>query len=497
MECKYCELDIRRGDYHEHSEQCGSRTDFCELCNQRVMLKEMSEHKLTKCGHMRAESPLQRYQLEGMGLLGQQDGGESDSSDDFNPNYYPPHVIGRPTTPPPPYERRNDESMHVDPHWLQTVAEACGEDNLDALLAQNVFFENMRSVRSDGNFAASGPAVVSHDNHVTTEESSEDGRFTLSNYVCTLYMRFNEGFLITECSIVREKPPIAHDRPGDNRLLDEDFSRQLAATNEQDDFFLAQRMQEREVMGHSRTLYEEKTVREIATEAEREERERESEEEGENSWREMEEGSRREVEEEDEEVKSKAANKAANKAEQEELERLYEDELAAKKLEIEELAKKLKESTENQKRLQKDIEERREEIDSLRLATELQKADLAEGHKALWRKTARTPQLDDERLARRLQMKEDRLQYSHTHLEEEEEPRPKSPPSQSYADDTFSEKIPCQWCAKLIPFEQVMLHQVSDIIMNVSFILLSPCAPSNHAMMISLEEEWKVGMGPV
>ena len=174
VECKYCELDIRRADYPEHTDQCGSRTDFCEQCNMRVMLKDMSEHKLTKCGHMKAESPLQRYQLEGMGLVGQSEG-ESDSSDDLNPNYYPPHGIGHSTTPPPAYERRNDDSMHVDPYWLQTVAEACGEDNLDTLLAQNVFFENMRNVRSDGHYAASGPAVVSHDDHVTTEDSSEDG----------------------------------------------------------------------------------------------------------------------------------------------------------------------------------------------------------------------------------------------------------------------------------------------------------------------------------
>ena len=212
VECKYCELEVRRADYHEHAEQCGSRTDFCELCNQRVMLKEMSEHKLTKCGHMRAESPLQRYQLEGMGLVGQ-DGGESDSSDDFNPNYYPSHGIGRSTTPPPAYERRNDESMHVDPHWLQTVAEACGEDNLDALLAQNVFFENMRSVRSDGHHVASEP-VVSHDNHVTTEESSEDGMFrdNAVKITCTYVDEMSIFFSQKVVLCVRSHPLLVKDK---------------------------------------------------------------------------------------------------------------------------------------------------------------------------------------------------------------------------------------------------------------------------------------------
>ena len=172
VECKYCELEVRRGDYPEHTEGCGSRTDFCELCNQRVMLKEMNEHKAMKCGHMKAESPLRRYELEQMGLIGQ-DGGESDSGDEFNLPYHP-HMIGRSVTPPPPYERHHDDSMRVDPHWLQTVAEACGEDNLDALLAQNVFYENMRSVRSGDHHVTSEP-MRPRDSHVTTEDSSEDG----------------------------------------------------------------------------------------------------------------------------------------------------------------------------------------------------------------------------------------------------------------------------------------------------------------------------------
>ena len=220
---------------------------------------------------------------------------------------------------------------------------------------------------------------------------------------------------------MREKPPLfVH---GDNRLVDEDLSQELAVTKERDDFYLAQRMQEREVMGHSRTLYEEKRVREIARETEER---------------------RREVElGEDEEVKSKASDEV----------RKYEEELAVKQREMEELARKL--------------EETKGEIDNLRLATQLQKEDLAEGHKALWRQTSHTSQLADESLARRLQIKEDKLQYGHTYLEGEE-PRSKAPPTQSFADDT-SEKIPCQWCEKLIPFEQVMLHQVSGEAMDAQF----------------------------
>lgn len=250
---------------------------------------------------------------------------------------------------------------------------------------------------------------------------------------------------------MREKPGIGQDDQGDNRLLDEDFARQLAATDEQDDFFFAQRMQEREVMGHSKTLYEEKRVREIAREVEGEKREREIAREVEG-----------EIEGEIEEEKAEEVRSKVGTAEREELDKMYEEEIAAKQLKIDELAKRLKESTESQRLLQQRMEETKGEIESLRLATQLQKKDLAEGHQALWKKTAHTcnSQLADENLARRMQMNEDRLQYNHSHLEEEE-PRPKTPPTQSYVDDS-SEKIPCQWCEKLIPFEQVMLHQVSN-----------------------------------
>ena len=128
------------------------------------MLKDMSEHKAMKCGHMKAESALCPSDLRNMGL-------DSDSeSDDF---YLPPGN-NLPVAPPPRYGEHRDDSVHVDPHWLQTVAEACGEDNLDALLAQNVFFENMRSTRS-GDPYVTNVGVVSQDGLRPAEESSDSG----------------------------------------------------------------------------------------------------------------------------------------------------------------------------------------------------------------------------------------------------------------------------------------------------------------------------------
>ena len=180
-------------------------------------------------------------------------------------------------------------------------------------------------------------------------------------------------------------------------------------------------------MGHSKTLYEEESVRKIAREIEGD--------------REAEEGERNEVVgtvEEEREVP-------------EEVRKVLDEEIAAKQKEIEELDEK-------KRLLSKQLKEANEEVETLRLASRMRDEDLAEGHKALWMKTAHNSQLADEKVSKRLQIKEDRFQYSHAHLEEEE-PRPKTPPTLPYSDD--SEKIPCQWCNVLVPFEQVMLHQVN------------------------------------
>ena len=102
-ECKYCELDITRDEYTDHTESCGSRTDFCELCNQRVMLRNMQEHLENKCAPIGAE--------------------------DFRSNN---------GTPPPTYAMHEQASMHVDPQWLASVSGACGNDDLNQVLAQNI-----------------------------------------------------------------------------------------------------------------------------------------------------------------------------------------------------------------------------------------------------------------------------------------------------------------------------------------------------------------------
>ena len=191
VECKYCELDVKHKEYGDHVDACGSRTDYCELCGQRVMLKDMDEHKMAKCASVRAESPLDQHTLDNLeGLtpphayehrfgtppLVYEDQFDDQNGYGFSPfypygngyGYYGDHydneygrygdahvherspspveVHTRPTDPqplsPPPYTA--DDNVHVDPQWLQTVAEACGEEDLDRVLAQNMFYMNVK-----------------------------------------------------------------------------------------------------------------------------------------------------------------------------------------------------------------------------------------------------------------------------------------------------------------------------------------------------------------
>ena len=47
MECKYCQLEVKAVDFMEHTAACGSRTDVCDKCLTRLMLRDMDDHK---CG---------------------------------------------------------------------------------------------------------------------------------------------------------------------------------------------------------------------------------------------------------------------------------------------------------------------------------------------------------------------------------------------------------------------------------------------------------------
>ncbi len=193
MECKYCELHVKRKDFHEHVDGCGSRTDPCELCNQRVMLKDTEEHK---CGDTKSEEgaqdphTLQHINYGGISnlmfphdifspvnglhhhhhhhhqhnlppfLVGSDSRQhlpyDSHSEASVHHHHQSPYTVGASQSEinqPSPYESHREESIHVDPQWLASLTDACGDENLDRMLAQNLVVEDFRS----GNFSSRAP----------------------------------------------------------------------------------------------------------------------------------------------------------------------------------------------------------------------------------------------------------------------------------------------------------------------------------------------------
>ena len=156
----------------EHAEGCGSRTDFCELCNKRVMLKNMEEHRANKCDQGKVDDTIDitGYKRPG-NLYAQQGAGgypmyqsvnfSTGNSHPFMPLLFGhAHLSSSPLQPPPPpaaYEAPPtslDKSLHVDPQWLASVADVCGEENLDQVLAQNMMIQySAAATQSDSRLA--------------------------------------------------------------------------------------------------------------------------------------------------------------------------------------------------------------------------------------------------------------------------------------------------------------------------------------------------------
>ena len=49
MNCEYCELSYPKSEYTSHIDFCGSRTEQCPLCQQYIMLKDMTQHETSGC----------------------------------------------------------------------------------------------------------------------------------------------------------------------------------------------------------------------------------------------------------------------------------------------------------------------------------------------------------------------------------------------------------------------------------------------------------------
>ena len=121
VECEYCELQVKAKDQYEHEDQCGSRTDVCEKCQQYVMLKMMKHHKEYSCGKPAVNrtprlSPDNSVERGGASVYG---GGAG--------------VNGG----------GGAEAAGLDQSWVDAI-NACNEDGqtVDVIVAQNLAHEN-------------------------------------------------------------------------------------------------------------------------------------------------------------------------------------------------------------------------------------------------------------------------------------------------------------------------------------------------------------------
>ena len=48
IDCNYCGLQISESEKKEHESMCGARSEICEYCNQKFLVKQMKTH-LDKC----------------------------------------------------------------------------------------------------------------------------------------------------------------------------------------------------------------------------------------------------------------------------------------------------------------------------------------------------------------------------------------------------------------------------------------------------------------
>ena len=131
VECEYCELQVKAHEKYQHEDQCGSRTDVCEKCQQYVMLKKMKEHTEHLCGKpVNTAPPLQlppdEWAFEGFHPA---EGGGAGA-----------HVGGA------------VEPAELDQSWVDAL-NACREEgqSVDSIVAQNLAHENrvFRPVKND------------------------------------------------------------------------------------------------------------------------------------------------------------------------------------------------------------------------------------------------------------------------------------------------------------------------------------------------------------
>ena len=178
VECQYCDLEVLRGDYVEHQNDCGSRTDFCDFCNQRVMLKDLAEHKQTGCRLMGQVNPEAERNVDDINA--------SQGKPLYSPRNGALHSFYPDYSRPPSYDTHTENSVHVDPQWLASVANVYGEDNIDDLLVQS--FRALENPEDSSGAAMYSSEGVSGERQHTVREGEHCGSELESYTYIYVYM---------------------------------------------------------------------------------------------------------------------------------------------------------------------------------------------------------------------------------------------------------------------------------------------------------------------
>ena len=167
-------------EYNSHAYVCGSRTDICEVCQMRVMLRDMENHGKNQCGLLPPAGlinptptrppvldlppnppPYSEVELDSaQGMDTPQWPNRLNPLDNENAPYVAVDAdeeafAEQETDPSAPLEipehaynpRPANPTMVIDAAWLSSMKAVYGEDaDLDAIVAQNMMMENLRQV---------------------------------------------------------------------------------------------------------------------------------------------------------------------------------------------------------------------------------------------------------------------------------------------------------------------------------------------------------------
>ena len=150
--CPFCQLPFKKRAYDEHKEGCGSRTDVCELCNQRVMLREMEAHKARNCYTAKPDRRDLRPREAEVRKAPAYNEGRRNYDRSGMPRVGSHLVFTSGSVPPGPGDEKEagpsvqgPSTLQIDPSWMEGISKSGVEGNLDSLVAQNIMMEQYHS----------------------------------------------------------------------------------------------------------------------------------------------------------------------------------------------------------------------------------------------------------------------------------------------------------------------------------------------------------------